>query len=60
MQDPIQENIEGSKQVVHTYEHRIDWGYVIVGIAVLILAYAILRVFSDTKEDESDEEVFGD
>ena len=35
MEDPLPENIEGQKRVVHTVEHRVNWGYVAAAIAVL-------------------------
>jgi hypothetical protein len=52
--DPAPENISGEKQVVHSVEHKINWGYValaIVGLAVIVkIGPALAR--SSSREDE--------
>jgi hypothetical protein len=59
MKDPKPENIRGTKQVVHKVEHRIDWGYVTLGIGVLVLAFVLYRLFSGgSPETEDDMEMF--
>lgn len=62
MQDPKPENIAGSKQVVHKVEHRIDWGYVALGVGGLAVAYVLYRLMSAGSESEevdlSDSELF--
>lgn len=50
MPDPAPENIDGSKAVRYSHEihHKINWGYVVVGIAAL----AALYVLYDRAEDD--------
>jgi hypothetical protein len=38
MEDPLPENISGQKRVIHTVNHDIQWGYVAIGLAVILLA----------------------
>lgn len=37
MEDPLPENIAGEKVQTHTFEHRVNWGYVAVAVAVLFV-----------------------
>lgn len=42
MADPVPENITGEKSVAYSHEihHRVNWGYVALGVAaILVLAY---------------------
>lgn len=52
MADPLPENIDGAKTVAYSHEvhHRINWGYVAVGVAV-IGALLFLRERLDDKEE---------
>lgn len=52
MDDPIPENIEGSKEVVHSYEHRIDWGYVALGAGLIAIAYVLFVLVDDDDDQE--------
>ena len=52
MKDPKPENIRGAKTVTHSVEHRVDWGYVVGGLGLLVLAYVLYRMFGPTDEDE--------
>jgi len=56
MQDPKPENIEGTKRVAHTVEHRVDWGHVALGIGLLALVWLIHR-HVDLDDEDDDEEV---
>lgn len=47
MQDPLQENIAGEKRVVHTVEHRVNWGHVALAVAVLAVIAVAVRAHSD-------------
>ena len=53
--DPAPENITGEKQVVHSVEHSINWGYValaVVGLAVVVkIGPALAR--SSSRDDET-------
>ena len=60
MQDPKPENIAGSKQVLHKVEHRVDWGYVALGIGALGVAYVLLKVLSTEPAGDDAEEVFAE
>jgi hypothetical protein len=53
MQDPIPENIDGQKTVVHTVEHQIQWGYVAIGAAGILL---LLIVYKRMESEDSEEE----
>ena len=37
MADPVPENISGEKTVAYSHEihHSINWGYVVIGVAVI-------------------------
>lgn len=52
MADPLPENIEGEKAVTysHQIEHRINWGYVAIGLAAVALA--VLLFGGDAGEDD--------
>jgi len=52
MEDPLPENIDGQKRVVHTVEHRVNWGYVAAAVAVLVV---VAIVGSRSRNDEPDE-----
>ena len=54
--DPVPENITGEKQVVHSVEHSINWGYValaIVGLAVVVKIGPALARSSSRDEEET-------
>lgn len=40
MKDPLPENIEGAKRVTHSVNHQINWGYALVGLAVILVVLA--------------------
>jgi hypothetical protein len=50
----MKHNIDGSKQVVHKVEHRVNWGYVAAGIGALVVAWVVYRGFveSDPKNED--------
>jgi hypothetical protein len=52
MQDPVPENISGSKVESHEFVHQIQWGYVVLGFAVIVVVYAVLLQSKDGPEDE--------
>ena len=42
MADPLPENIDGAKSVAYSHEihHQVNWGYLALGIAaILVVAY---------------------
>lgn len=39
MQDPAPENITGEKVQQHVFKHQINWGHVVVGVAVIYAAW---------------------
>lgn len=50
MQDPVPENIQGSKMETHEFVHRIDWGYVAVSVAALMSLYIVFIREPDEEE----------
>lgn len=42
MQDPSPENIRGSKVQHHSFEHRINWGHLVIGLAAIYIAAQLL------------------
>ena len=56
MEDPLPENIEGSKRVVHTVEHQVNWGYVAVAIVALVLLVKIGPALSSRSGSDGIEE----
>jgi hypothetical protein len=53
MADPVPENISGEKSVAYSHEihHRVNWGYVALGVAaILVLGYVWANV--DLGEDD--------
>lgn len=57
MQDPLPENIEGTKRHVHSFEHSIEWGHVAAAAAVIVvvLAFGPPLARSATSEPEPGE-----
>jgi hypothetical protein len=47
MRDPLPENIDGRKEYRHAFEHRIDWGQLVLGGGVIAAAYVAYRAFVD-------------
>lgn len=52
--EPAPENVEG--RVEHSFQHevshRVNWGYVAVGIGALIAAYWLRTAVSDDEEEQ--------
>lgn len=58
MQDPSPENITGSKQVSHVVEHKINWGHVAIGLAVIFVVWKMSGLLEgEASEDEQDVEI---
>ena len=55
MEDPLPENIDGTKRVVHSVEHSVNWGHVAVAIVALALLVKIGPALSRSSSDEPDE-----
>ncbi|MFW5918426.1 MAG: hypothetical protein ACOCR0_02980 [Haloferacaceae archaeon] len=41
MEDPLPENIDGEKRVVHSIEHSVNWSHVAIALVVLYLLVAV-------------------
>lgn len=52
MQDPLAENITGEKRIVHTVEHRINWGYALLGAAGIFGLWVVFCGDSDPDDDD--------
>ena len=57
MEDPLPENIDGSKRVVHSVNHHINWGYVAVWIGAIVVAVEVASVFESSGGDGEEESV---
>lgn len=55
MKDPIPENITGEKRVVHTVSHEVNWGYLAVGTAGLLLVYVLLDPFGRNSDHDNND-----
>nr|WP_011091114.1 hypothetical protein [Halorubrum saccharovorum]AAO15413.1 orfA [Halorubrum saccharovorum] len=54
--DPAPENIDGAKTVQYSHEihHRINWGYVALGVAaILVVAYVWANVDLSGEDEEA-------
>jgi hypothetical protein len=56
MEDPLPENIEGEKRVVHTVNHNVNWSHV----ALAALGILFLLKFGPALLSASDDEEIGD
>ena len=54
MNDPAPENIAGKKMVTHSVSHEIQWGYVAVGVGLLLLAFVVSRAFANNRDDDQE------
>jgi hypothetical protein len=52
MQDPVRENIDGSKVERHVFKHSVDWGHIAIGIGLLAVAAVVWRATSGEDDDE--------
>ena len=61
MADPAPENIDGSKNVSHIFEHqmqhRVNWSHVALAVVALIVVYVLF--VRDGGEIEDDEDGVG-
>jgi len=61
MADPAPENIDGSKNVSHIFEHqmqhRVNWSHVALAVVALIVVYVLF--IRDGGEIEDDEDGMG-
>ena len=57
MEDPLPENIDGSKRVVHTVNHNVNWSHVALAIVALVVLAKIGPVVSSRNDvDEAMDE----
>lgn len=57
MRDPDPENITGQKVQRHTFKHEINWGYVSLAIALLVVGWLLVSTFADSDDGDDGEEV---
>ena len=53
--EPEPSNISGEKIEKHVFEHRVDWGYVAVGIAVIAVAWFAYQLMADPSPKNQEE-----
>jgi len=49
VRDPNPSNITGEKVQRHVFKHSINWGYVAIAVAAVVVA---LKLLSETSDDE--------
>jgi len=63
MQDPLPSNILGRKVETHTFEHSIEWGQVVLGLAAIFIVWKGAELLgsssSNTKTETSGEHTWG-
>ena len=52
MRDPMPENIDGEMIETHSFENRIDWGYVALGLAAIFVMWKVSVALDRGKDDE--------
>jgi hypothetical protein len=52
MRDPKPDNISGEKVQRHVFKHEINWGYVAVAVALIVVAYRLDLGGDDGEETE--------
>ena len=55
MEDPLPENIDGTKRVVHSVEHSVNWGHVALAVAGLALIVTIAPALSRSSSRDEEE-----
>lgn len=57
MMEPDPSNVTGEVVRSHSFEHRVNWGHVVLGLALLYAAYHGVRLLESVESDsESDAE----
>jgi hypothetical protein len=54
MLEPTPENIDGTVVEKHSFEHRVNWSHVALGVGMLAVAYVVHRVLADRNDDEDE------
>lgn len=50
--EPLPENVSGEVVESHAFEHRVDWGHVALGIAVVYVAWKLSRMLDEGNDEE--------
>lgn len=62
MQDPQPENIEGMMEEVHRFEHSINWGHLVLGLAIIVFLIQfgppLLDVFEASGDDGEEDQTY--
>ena len=53
MRDPDPSNISGEKVQRHVFKHSINWGYVAIAVAVVLLGLKLLPAVASDDEDKN-------
>jgi len=59
MKDPIPENISGSKVQTHSFEHKINWSYVILGVIAVYALFQVGKIVDEGNTQGDDERDLG-
>lgn len=56
MADPAPENITGEKVEKHVFshdvQHKVNWGHVSLGVAVVVLVWVVSRWYQNREDDD--------
>lgn len=57
--EPPKENVTGEVVRSHSFKHEINWGHVVLGLAVIYVAYHVVRLL-DSEESDSESDTGSD
>jgi len=52
MRDPKPSNIKGQKVQRHVFKHEIQWGYVALGVSIVVVMYVLSKRFDSSDEED--------
>lgn len=56
MRDPSPQNISGEKVQRHVFKHSINWGYVALALAVIVVGWKIAPAASSSDDGDKNQD----
>jgi hypothetical protein len=50
--EPLPENVAGEVVETHAFEHRVDWGHVVLGLAAIYVAWKASGLFEQGNDEK--------